>query len=134
MNHSQVKRGDIFIFDFGTGVGSVQGGKRPAIVLQNDRLNKHSPTTIIAPLTSKAHKKSLMPAHVAVGTEFGLLYDSQILIEQLRTVNQDSLLGAPIGHLGDEQILKAIDHGLCKTLGIQVFPANTGASEQEDCL
>ena len=52
-----------------------------------------------------------MAAHVAVGTEFGLLYDSQILIEQLRTVNQDSLLGDPIGHVNDEQIIKAINHG-----------------------
>lgn len=134
MKHPQVQRGDIFIFDFGKGTGSVQGGKRPVIVLQNDKQNMRSPTTIIAPLTSKTRKKAFMVAHVAVGTEFGLLYDSQILIEQLRTVNQNSLLGEPIGHVDDEQILKAIDHGLCKTLGIQVFPANTGTSEQEDCL
>lgn len=132
MMHSQVRRGDIVIFDFGSGIGSVQGGIRPAIVLQNDKQNLRSPTTIIAPLTSKTSKKRFMAAHVAVGTEFGLLYDSQILIEQLRTVNQDSLLGDPIGHVNDEQIIKAINHGLCMTLGIQLFPTNTCASNQED--
>ena len=131
MKHPQIRRGDIVIYDFGTEIGSVQGGKRPDIVLQNDKQNMRSPTTIIAPLTSKTSKKRFMAAHVAVGTEFGLLYDSQILIEQLRTVNQDSLLGAPIGHLGDDQILKAIDHGLYKTLGIQNHSVDADNSAQE---
>ena len=133
MIHTQIRRGDIFLYDFGPGAGSVQGRERPAIVLQNDKQNLRSPTTIIAPLTSKTSKKRFMSAHIAVGTEFGLLYDSQILLEQLTTVNKNSL-GKRLGHVDDDQILKAIDHGLCKTFGIHSFPVNTGASEQEDCL
>ena len=134
MIHPQIRRGDIFRYDFGPGIGSVQGGIRPVIVLQNDRQNMRSPTTIIAPLTSKTHKKRFMAAHVAVGTEFGLLYDSQILLEQLTTVNKNSLFGDPIGHVDEDKLLKAIDHGLCMTLGIQLFPTNTCASNQEDTI
>ncbi len=130
MKHPQVQRGDIFIFDFGKGTGSVQGGKRPAIVLQNDKQNMRSPTTIIAPLTSNTFKKKFMPAHVAVGTKFGLLYDSQILLEQLTTVNKNHL-GKKYGHVNDDQILKAIDHGLCNLLSIRSFPENTVVSNSE---
>ncbi len=130
MKHLHIHRGDIFIFDFGSGVGSVQSRKRPAIVLQNDNQNMRSPTTIIAPLTSKTRKKRFMAAHVAVGTEFGLLYDSQILLEQLTTVNKNSL-GKRLGHVDDDQILKAIDHGLCKTLGILNHSVDADNSAQE---
>lgn len=130
MIHPQIKRGDIFLYDFGPGVGSVQGRKRPAIVLQNDKQNLHSPTTIIAPLTSNTFKKKFMKTHVAVGTEFGLLYDSQILLEQLVTVNKNSL-GKRLGHVDDDQILKAIDHGLCKTLGIQNHSVDAESLAQE---
>ncbi len=130
MIYPQIKRGDIFLYDFGPGAGSVQGRERPAIVLQNDKQNFRSPTTIIAPLTSKTSKKRFMSAHIAVGTEFGLLYDSQILLEQLTTVNKRSL-GKWLGHVDDDQILKAIDHGLCKTLGIQNHSVDADTSAQE---
>ena len=130
MIHPNIKRGDIFLYDFGPGAGSVQGRERPAIVLQNDKQNFRSPTTIIAPLTSKTSKKRFMSAHIAVGTEFGLLYDSQILLEQLTTVNKNSL-GKRLGHVDDDQILKAIDHGLCKTLGILNHSVDADNSAQE---
>ena len=130
MIHPQIRRGDLFLYDFGSTAGSVQGHIRPCIVLQIDQQNMRSPTTIIAPLTSNIRKKALMAAHVAVGTQFGLLKKSQILIEQLQTVNKASL-GPYIGHIDDEQILKAIDLGLCKTLGIKNLSGNTDISEQE---
>ena len=133
MIHPQIRRGDVFLKVLDTKKGSVQSGLRPVIVLQNDKQNKRSPTTIIAPLTSKTGKKRFMAAHIAVGTEFGLLKDSQILIEQLQTVSTASL-GPYIGHVDDEQILKAIDIGLCKTLGIRNYPIKSESSEQEVSL
>lgn len=129
MNNSTVKKCGIYLYDFGPYIGSKQGGLRPAITLTESTKN---PTVIIAPLT-KSHKKSSMAAHVFLGKRFNLHESSQVLLEQLQTVNKASL-GPYIGHVDDEQILKAIDHGLCKTFGIHSFPVYTGASEQEDCL
>ena len=51
-----VKRCDIVLYDFGTEIGSVQGGIRPAVVVQTDTQNTSSPTTIVAPLTKKLKK------------------------------------------------------------------------------
>ena len=47
-----IKRGDIYYVDLGMTVGSVQGRLRPVVVLQNDTGNKHSPTLIVATITS----------------------------------------------------------------------------------
>ena len=58
-----VRRGDIFYADLRPVIGSEQGGIRPVLVIQNDTGNKHSPTVIIAAITSQMHKAKL-PTHV----------------------------------------------------------------------
>ena len=54
-----VRRGDVFFAKIGKGVGSEQHGDRPVVVIQNDIGNLHSPTTIVAMITSK--QKHLLP-------------------------------------------------------------------------
>ena len=58
----EIKRGEIYWVDFGKTKGSEQGGKRPALVVQNNIGNKHSPTTIVVAITSK--RKPNLPTHV----------------------------------------------------------------------
>ena len=50
---NKILQGEIWIADLGERDGSIQCGKRPVIVLQNDVGNKYSPTTIVVPLTSQ---------------------------------------------------------------------------------
>ena len=50
-----IKRGDIYYADLNPVVGSEQGGTRPVLVISNDIGNKHSPTVIIAAITSRVH-------------------------------------------------------------------------------
>jgi mRNA interferase MazF len=46
-------RGEIWWIDFGDPVGSEPGYKRPALVIQNNRLNNaRLATTIVLPITS----------------------------------------------------------------------------------
>ena len=62
-----LKRGDIYYADL-SGIeqllGSEQSGKRPVLVIQNDVGNMHSPTTIVAILTSKIKRN--LPTHVVL--------------------------------------------------------------------
>ena len=46
-------RGEIYLVDLRNPVGSEQSGVRPAVIVQNEVGNAHSPTTIICPLTSQ---------------------------------------------------------------------------------
>lgn len=60
-----MKRGDVYWADLGEAHGCEQGGKRPVVIIQNDKGNKFAQTLIVAPMTS-ALKKS-MPTHVCIG-------------------------------------------------------------------
>ncbi len=51
------RRGDIYCADLGQGIGSEQKGTRPVVIIQNNIGNKHSPTVIVAAITSKAGVK-----------------------------------------------------------------------------
>lgn len=83
-----IKRGELYYADLRPVVGSEQGGIRPVLIIQNNAGNKHSPTTIVAAITSK--EKSPIPTHVTIHSdnENGLKTDSTIMLEQLRTVDK----------------------------------------------
>lgn len=85
----EIKRGEIYSADFGAGFGSEQGGVRPVLILQNNMGNKHSPTTIVAAITSRKTKTAL-PTHVAIMTS-GLKTESTVLLEQIRTIDNGHL-------------------------------------------
>lgn len=44
----EVKRGELYYADLSPVVGSEQGGIRPVLILQNDKTNQNSTTTIVA--------------------------------------------------------------------------------------
>lgn len=105
-----IKRGDIFYADLRPVVGSEQGGIRPVLVVQNDVGNKHSPTVICVAITSKMNKAKL-PTHVELSaSEYGVVKDSVILLEQIRTIDK-SRLKEKVCHL-DKKILERIDKAL----------------------
>ena len=59
-----MRRGDVYYADLRPVVGSEQGGIRPVLIVQNDVGNRHSPTVIIAAITSRMNKTKL-PTHIA---------------------------------------------------------------------
>ena len=73
--------------------------------MQNDTGNKYSPTVIAAAVTSKLTKAKL-PTHIEIGAnEFGLVKDSVILLEQIRTLDKRRLK-ARIGELSPTTMRK----------------------------
>ena len=105
-----IKRGDIFYADLRPVVGSEQGGVRPVLIIQNDIGNKHSPTVICAAITSKMNKAKL-PTHIEIeASAYGIMRDSVILLEQLRTIDKRRLKDK-IFHPNKEQ-LASVDEAL----------------------
>lgn len=51
-------RGDMYFADLGKGIGSEQEGYRPIVIIQNNVGNKHSPTVIVASISSKVGVKA----------------------------------------------------------------------------
>ena len=117
-----VKRGDLVYLNFDPIIGSEQGGPRPAVVVQNDVGNKHAPTVIIAPITSK-NKKTNMPTHVKLISQF-LERNSMVLLEQIKTIDK-SRIESYIGTLTDEE-MKMIDKALRISLGMGRYKKKRG--------
>ena len=111
-----IKRGDIYYADLNPVVGSEQGGTRPVLVISNDIGNKHSPTVIIAAITSRVRKKKKLPTHLYLEQIEGLPANSIILFEQLRTIDKKRLR-EHIGMFDSQQILTA-DNALLISLGL----------------
>lgn len=86
-----VNRAEIWLVKF-DGVGSEQQGVRPALIISNQKGNKYGTTVIVAAVTSQIQKAKL-PTHVVVrASENGLLHDSVIMLEQVRTVDKCRLI------------------------------------------
>ena len=110
-----MKRGDIYRADLDPVVGSEQGGVRPVLIIQNDAGNLHSPTVIVAAITSR-RKKAHMPVHVTItAAESGLPADSVVLTEQVRTLEK-SRLTHYLGHVTDAAMVR-IDQALRRSIG-----------------
>ena len=106
-----VKRGEIYMADLDPVVGSEQGSMRPVLIIQNDKGNQYSPTTVVLPLTTKVHKSSVMPTHVILKEIAGLTATSAVMAEQIRTIDKGRLIeyiGAVPKVLMDTAIRKTI--------------------------
>ena len=97
------RRGDIYLVDLGSNVGSEQGGCRPVLLLQNDVGNHYGPTLIVAPITSRVWKKSEQPTHCRLEKMAGLNENYMVLLEQITTVEK-SRVKKYMGTLDKEQM------------------------------
>jgi mRNA interferase MazF len=114
MNNS-ILRGDLYYADLNPVVGSEQGGVRPVLVIQNDIGNRHSPTTIIAAITSKLNR-NILPTHCALQEKAGLDRDSIVLLEQIRTIDKRRLREY-VGALRYDD-MRGVDRALAISVGL----------------
>ena len=110
----EVKRGEMYYANLCPIVGSEQGGIRPVLIIQNDRNNKTSTTTIIAAMTGQ--KKKYQRTNVKV-SGCGLKKETLVLLEQVRTIDK-SRLRDYIGTL-DDQAMEKVDRAIVESFGIK---------------
>lgn len=119
-----IKRGELYYADLSPVVGSEQGGVRPILIVQNDTGNKYSPTIIAAAITSSMTKAKL-PTHIELSEgEFGLIKNSVVLLEQIRTLDKRRLK-EKIGELSPVTMRK-VNNALLISLGF-LTPKNNNA-------
>lgn len=111
------KRGDIVLVDLGSGIGSEVGKKRPCVVIQNDIGNKHSPTTIVCPISHRPYKGQ--PTQVVLCDELLKLgsVNGIMMAEQIRTVSFDRIAEEKIGELNTKG-LNALENAIMVSLGL----------------
>lgn len=82
-------RGYVYVIKVNGEFGSEQHGSRPVVVVQNNKGNKYSSTTIVVPITSR--DKHYLPTHVTLGTNI-FEKQSMALAEQVMTVSRERLI------------------------------------------
>lgn len=109
-----ILRGDIYLADLRPAVGSEQDGIRPVLIIQNNTGNLHSPTVIVAAITSR-QTKSRLPTHVRIGKASGMFCNSIILLEQIRTLDKSRLLE----YIGSAttKTMRQVDAAICVSVG-----------------
>lgn len=113
----EIKKGDIYYAMLNPVIGSEQDGKRPVVVIQNNLANKHSPTVIIAPITTIL-KKLYIPIHIVIGKNNFLKKDSTILVEQVRVIDKSRIITF-LGKL-DEMRMQQVDKALINAFAIDL--------------
>jgi len=112
-----IRRGDIVLVDLEPVKGSEQGKTRPCLVIQNDIGNEHSPTTIVAVLTSKIGKEYPFTVFVKKG-EANLPKDSIVLLNQIRTISINDRIVQKIGS-ANFQTMEKVDNAIKISLALK---------------
>ena len=113
----KIIRGAIFYADLGEIMGSEQQGFRPVLILQNNVGNKYSPTTVIAPISTKEYKGRKQPTHVGIKQFKKIRPNSIILLEQIRTIDKSRLKGYVCDL--DEDDMKTVEKAIKIALGLK---------------
>lgn len=117
----EVRQGEIYFVDFPETAGSVQNGRRPVVITQNNRLNKNSTTYVCALITSKLKRLDL-PEHVLLPKIKGLPKRSMVMTEQRETIDREQLMEyrGKVGWLTFKDIHRAIRK--CEEISEKDYP------------
>ena len=112
----QYKRGEIYYVDFGNQPGAVVCGMHPAMIVQSDLGNRHSPTIIVAAISTGITNIRQI-THIELCGRFGLHKESVLLLEQLLT-DDKAMIHQRLGKASPD-LLRTADYALVASLGLQ---------------
>ena len=114
-----MRQGEIYWLHF-RGLGSEPEGKRPAVVVQDDRFNRSAISTTIVTAITSSLRLSAMPGNVRLRKgEANLSKASVVNVSQVRTVDR-SRLGDRVGTLSPARVQQVLQ-GLSLVLGIDAM-------------
>jgi len=111
-----MKRGEVYLADLDPTKGSEQAGRRPVLVLEDNRLIPATLTVIVVPFTSNLAMSKLPTCVFVPAGEGGLRQDSVAICHQIRALDKRGLV-ALWGTLPADRVAE-IEHTLLRTLGI----------------
>ena len=110
------KRGEIYLVNFDPTIGSEIQKTRPALILQNDISNQHSPITIVAAITSQFDIETY-PTEVLINPpEGGLSVTSVVLLNQIRSIDKQRLVKR-MGIVSDH-LMEYVNNAIQISLGL----------------
>ena len=82
-----MKKHEVWLADLDPSFGTEAGKQRPVVIVQTDRMNGKHSSTVICPITTQIKPRyKLTRIHLSAG-DAGLAYDSDIMIDQIRAID-----------------------------------------------
>ena len=104
----RARQGDIFWVRFGRSGDSGPSGKRPAVIIQNDLLNRSNICTTVVALIASNIKLGGVPGNVRLKRGVGNIPKaSVVVVSQIATVDKTRLL-EKIGTLSKETAMRSL--------------------------
>jgi mRNA interferase MazF len=102
-------RGEIWLANLEPGHGTEPGKTRPVLVIQSQALlDAQHPSTLVIPLTTNLVDDA-EPLRVRVASFGRIRKASDLLIDQLRAIDNRHLIRGPLGRLADPLMAKTED-------------------------
>ncbi|MHB8254227.1 MAG: type II toxin-antitoxin system PemK/MazF family toxin [Acidiferrobacter sp.] len=90
------KRGSVWLANLNPGHGTESGKIRPVLIVQNQALlDAEHPSTVIIPLTTRLIDDA-EPLRLRLAAEGRLDQDSDLLIDQIRAIDNQRLVDGPL--------------------------------------
>jgi mRNA interferase MazF len=100
------KRGGIYLANFNPSKGTEPGKIRPCIVMQSDLLNEAGhPSTTVVPLTTQLIEDAA-PLRYRVAARGGLRSNSDIMLDQTRTIDNRRIASQMLTILTEQEIVE----------------------------
>ena len=113
-------QGDIYWVRFGRSVDSGPSGKRPAVIVQNDLLNRSNIQTTVVTLLTSNLKLAQIPSNVRLKKGVANLPKASVVaVSQMATVSKTRLL-EKIGTLSRETLIEVVD-GCRQVISLSIF-------------
>lgn len=111
------ERGEIWLANLNPSRGTEPGKTRPVLIVQAQSLiNAGHPSTLIVPLTTNLIDDA-EPLRIRLHAQSLLQRDSDLLIEQLRAIDNRRLKGTPLARV-DERTLQRVAAAIKEVLDI----------------
>lgn len=114
----QFKHGSIWLANLNPGRGTEPGKVRPVLILQNQALlDAEHPSTLIVPLTTNLVDDA-EPMRIRIAAKKNLDKDSDLLIDQIRAIDNKRLISGPLLQLEDD-FMQMVHKSVSEVLGIE---------------
>jgi mRNA interferase MazF len=114
------RRGEIYLVSFDSTVGHEIQKTCPAVIIQNDISNEHSPIAIVAAISSHfADPPRPREVPIPTGSRTGLSQRSAVILNQIRSIDR-ARLQKRLGTL-DVATMRRVDEAMKISLGFVKF-------------
>jgi len=116
----KINHGEIWLANLNPNKGKEPGKVRPVLIVQDQALlDAEHPTTIIIPLTTELIDDAY-PLRIRINKSSKLLKSSDLIIDQIRAIDNQRLIDGPLFHC-DRSLMQKVYKAVGEVMGVDLI-------------